>query len=126
MPRSAKRKLHDVERNLSSSKTFVGTFSYLDRFVIKAKKFSFFLICKLNIVCFYVTRKTFEIFDPNGFLDTMKHLKEKVLCKLASFAQNKEVYCNAKKKNVCSFIFASFIKLRDSGLSFFRTIKKLL
>ena len=125
MPSSAKKKLQNVAKSLKKSKTFVGIFSHLDKFVIKAKKFSFLLVCKLNIVCFYVTRRTFEIFDPAGFLRTMKCLKSEILCKLASFAQDKEVLCNSKTKEICPSIFAAFIKLRDSGHSFLSAIKKL-
>ena len=125
MSRSVKKKLRGVGKSLKSSKTFVGIFSHLDRF-IKAKNFSFLLICKFNIVCFYVTKKTFEIFDPSGFLNTMKGLKQDLLCKLASFAQNKEILCNTGTKKICCSVYALFIKLRDSGLSFYDSVKKLL
>ena len=126
MSRSVKKKLRGVGKSLKSSKTFVGIFSHLDRFIIKAKNFSFLLICKFNIVCFYVTKKTFEIFDPSGFLNTMKGLKQDLLCKLASFAQNKEILCNTGTKKICCSVYALFIKLRDSGLSFYDSVKKLL
>ena len=126
MSRSVKKKLRGVGKSLKSSKTFVGIFSHLDRFIIKAKNFSFLLICKFNIVCFYVTKKTFEIFDPSGFLNTMKGLKQDLLCKLASFAQNKEILCNTRTKKICCSVYALFIKLRDSGLSFYDSVKKLL
>ena len=126
MPRIARKKLQDVVKSLKSSRTFVGVFSHLNRFVIKAKSFSFLLVCKLNIVCFYVTRKTFEIFDPTGFLKTLKCLKKDILRKLVSFAQNKEILCNTPTKNVCPSLFASFIKMRDAGHSFILTIKELL
>ena len=126
MLRSVKKKLRGVEKSLKPSKTFVGFFSHLDKFIIKAKTFSFILICKLKIVCFYVTQKTFEIFDPAGFLKTMKCLKQNILCKLASFAQNKQILCNTKTRNVCCSLYATFIKLRDSGLSFYNSVKKLL
>lgn len=126
MSRSVKKKLRGVGKSLKSSKTFVGIFSHLDRFIIKAKNFSFLLICKFNVVCFYVTKKTFEIFDPSGFLNTMKGLKQDLLCKLASFAQNKEILCNTGTKKICCSVYALFIKLRDSGLSFYDSVKKLL
>ena len=126
MSRSVKKKLRGVGKSLKSSKTFVGVFSHLDRFIIKAKNFSFLLICKFNVVCFYVTKKTFEIFDPSGFLNTMKGLKQDLLCKLASFAQNKEILCNTGTKKICCSVYALFIKLRDSGLSFYDSVKKLL
>ena len=126
MSRSVKKKLRGVGKSLKSSKTFVGIFSHPDRFIIKAKNFSFLLICKFNIVCFYVTKKTFEIFDPSGFLNTMKGLKQDLLCKLASFAQNKEILCNTGTKKICCSVYALFIKLRDSGLSFYDSVKKLL
>ena len=126
MPRNAKKKLRDVVKSLKPSKTFVGVFSHLDRFVIKAREFSFLLVCKTKIVCFYVTGKTFEIFDPSGFLCTIKHFKRNLLCKLASFAQNKKFMCNTKTKKICCSAFALFIKFRDSGLSFYNSIKKIL
>ena len=126
MPSIAKKKLRSVVKSLGKSKTFVGIFSHLDKFVIKAKNFSFLLICKFNVVCFLVTRRTFEIFDPVGFLKTMKNLKSDILCKLASFAQDKKIVCNTKSKQICPSIFAAFIKLRDSGHSFMSSIKKLL
>lgn len=122
----AKKKLQKIAKSLKKSKTFVGIFSHFDKFVIKAKKFSFLLICKANIVCFYVTRKTFEIFDPAGFSKIMRCLKSDIMCKLASFAQNKEVLCNTKTKEICPSMFAAFIKLRDSGHSFIASIKKIL
>ena len=123
---SVKKKLLKIARSLRKSKSFVGIFSHLDDFVIKAKRFSFILVCKLNIVCFYVTEKTFEIFDPSGFLKTMRCLKRKILCKLASFARDKDFCCNDLTKTVCVSIFSQFVKLRDAGNSFFATIKKLL
>ena len=126
MPSSVRKKLRDVEKRLKKSKTFVGIFSHLDKFIIKAKKFSFLLICKFNIVCFYVTRRSFEIFDPSGFLKTMKCLKRNILCKLASFTQNRELLCNTKTKDICPSVFAIFIKLRDAGHSFISAINKLL
>ena len=126
MPRNAKKKLRDVVKSLKPSKTFVGVFSHLDRFVIKAREFSFLLVCKTKIVCFYVTGKTFEIFDPSGFLCTIKHFKRNLLCKLASFAQNKKFMCNTETGNICCSAFALFIKFRDSGLSFYNSIKKIL
>ena len=125
MPQSAKKKLRDVVKSLKSSKTFVGIFSHLDRFVIKARNFSFFLVCKTKIVCFYVTGKTFEIFDPSGFLRTIRSLKRDLLCKLASLAQNKKILCNTNIKDICYSVFALFIKFRDSGLSFYQSIKKI-
>ena len=126
MPSSAKKKLRDAVKSLRQSKTFIGIFSHLHKFVIKAKKFSFILVCKFSFVAFYVTRKTFEIFDPGNFLKTMKNLKNNILRKLASFSQNKEIICNSKFKEVCPKIFATFIKLRDSGISFISAVKKLL
>ena len=126
MPRIARKKLQDVVKSLKSSKTFVGVFSHLDKFVVKAKSFSFLLVCKLNIVCFYVTRKTFEIFDPTGFLKTLKCLKNDILRKLVSFAQNKEIMCNTPTSDVCLSLFAAFITMRDAGYNLMRTIKKLL
>ena len=123
---SAKKKLQNVAKSLKKSKTFVGIFSHLDKFVIKAKKFSFLLVCKFNVICFYVTKKTFEIFDPAGFLKSLRCLKSDILCKLASFSQNKEILCNSPTKKVCPSIFAAFIKLRDSGYSFLSAIKKLV
>ena len=122
----AKKKLRKIGKSLKKSKTFVGVFSQFDKFVIKAKKFSFLLICKANVVCFYVTQKTFEIFDPAGFMKTMRCLQSDILCKLASFAQDKEIICNKKTKDICPSLFAAFIKLRDSGHSFMATIKKIL
>ena len=126
MPSNAKRKLQSVVKSLKKSKTYVGMFSHFDKFIIKAKKFSFLLVCKMNVVAFYVTRKTFEIFDPSGFLNTLKCLKSDITCKLASFAQDKEILCNSKLKDVCPSVFTKFIKLRDSGTSYVRAIKKLL
>ena len=126
MPSIAKKKLHDVVKKLKRSKTFVGIFSHLDKFIIKANRFSFLLVCKLNVVCFYITRKSFEIFDPSGFLKTMKSLKRKILCKLASLAQNKEIVCNTKVREICPSLFAKFIQFRDAGRSFLYSINKLL
>ena len=80
----------------------------------------------MNIVAFYVTRKTFEIFDPSGFLKTLKCLKSSIICKLASLAQNKKIVCNSKLKDVCLTVYAKFIRLRDSGMSYFKAINKLL
>ena len=126
MQPNAKKKLQNALRSLKKSKTFIGVFSHFHKFVIKAKKFSFLLICKTQIVAFYVTRKTFEIFDPSGFMKTIKCLKSDIVRKLASFSHNKEILCNTKLKDVCPSIFVSFIKLRDAGFSFMTTIKKLL
>ena len=126
IPSNVKRKLQNVAKRLKKSITFIGCFSYLDNFVIKAKEFSFFLACKFNIVCFYVTKKTFEILDPLGFINTMKTLRSETLCKLMSFAQTKKILCNVKSKNVCPSMFEAFIKLRDSGISFVTAIKKLI
>ena len=126
MPSNAKKKLQSAVKSLKKSKTFIGIFSHFHKFIIKAKKFSFILICKLNIVAFYVTRKTFEIFDPSGFLKTLKCLKNDLIRKLCSFSQNKEILCDSRLKDVCPAIFAKFIKLRDSGISYFSAIKKLL
>ena len=72
MPSNVKRKLRNAVKSLKKSKSFIGIFSQFDKFIIKAKKFSFLLVCKMNVVCFYVTQKTFEIFDPRGFMKTIK------------------------------------------------------
>ena len=126
MPSNAKRKLQSVVKSLKKSKTFIGIFSHFHKFIIKAKKFSFILICKFNFVAFYVTRKTFEIFDPSGFLKTLKCMKNNIIRKLLSFSVNKEILCHSRLKDVCPAIFAKFIKLRDSGISYFSAIRKLL
>ena len=80
----------------------------------------------MNVVAFYVTRRTFEIFDPSGFMKTLKCLKSDIICKLASFAQNKDILCDSKLKDVCPSAFAKFIKLRDFGTSYAKAMKKLL
>ena len=124
--RITKKNLKKLTKKLSNSKTFVGCFSYLDDFIIKAKKYSFLLVCKFNVVCFYVTEKTFEIFDPAGFLETLKCLKSKIVQKLKSLKQNKKILCSPKRQDSCPTLCSKFIKLRDSGNSFITTIKKLL
>ena len=126
MPSNVKRKLRNAVKSLKKSKSFIGIFSQFDKFIIKAKKFSFLLVCKMNVVCFYVTQKTFEIFDPRGFMKTIKCLRSSLIRKLASFAQNKEIQCNSKFKDICPTLFAKFIKLRDSGVSYLTALKKLL
>ena len=119
MPSSAKKKLQSVAKSLKKSKTFVGIFSHLDKFVIKAKKFSFLLICKFNVVCFYVTRRTFEIFDPAGFLKTMKCLKSDILCKLASFAQDfghvPQNNCQVWVRRISRIYYASLFETKEQS-----------
>ena len=124
--RITKKKLRKLTKDLRKSKTYVGCFSQFDNFLIKAKKYSFILVCKFHIVCFYVTEKTFEIFDPAGFLRTLKRLKLKTVRKLKSLQQNKEILCNSTTKKICSILCSKFIKLRDAGNSFTSSIKKLL
>ena len=124
--RITKKNLKKLTKKLSNSKTFVGCFSHLDNFIIKAKKYSFLLVCKFNVVCFYVTEKTFEIFDPAGFLETLKCLRSKTVQKLKSLKQHREILCNPKTQDSCPTLCANFIRLRDAGNSFMTSIKKLL
>ena len=124
--RITKKKLQKITRNLRKSKTFVGCFSIFDNFLIKAKKYSFILACKYHIVCFYVTEKTFEIFDPEGFIKTLRCLKQKTVRKLKSLQHNKKIFCNSLTKKICPILCSKFIKLRDAGNSFISSIKKVL
>ena len=106
-----------IEKLLSNSKTYLGNF-YVDSFkkiLLKAKNFSLVFYCQFHWFCVYSTKKTFEIFDPIGFLTKKKCFGRNFLDFLRAHMKNKVVYANPRiqsdKSFLCGLYVIFFIKM---------------
>jgi len=117
--------LKTIEIYLKSSPTYLGAI-YSDSFkhlTVKHNRFSIVVYCKHHWFCLYCTAKTFEIFDPLGFLQKIHCTPQSFFHFLQSHIQGKVLYSNpqiqAKKANTCGYYVILFICLRDMGYSYF-------
>lgn len=134
-PKNARKRekplaLRKIEKILAKSKTYLGAI-YLSSFkklLIKAKKYSLIVHCNNHWFCIYSTEKTFEIFDPLGFLQKSKCFSEKFLSFIRSQIGRKILYANPKIQSdtsfACGYFVSFFVLSRDLGQSFNEIISK--
>ena len=122
--------LRKIEKFLSKSKTYLGAI-YLSSFkklLVKAKKYSLIVYCNNHWFCIYSTEKTFEIFDPLGFLQKSKCFSEKFLKFIRAQLGQKILYANPKIQSdssfACGYFVSFFVLSRDIGHSFNEIISK--
>jgi len=117
--------LKTIESYLKTSPTYIGAV-YSDSFknlIIKENTFSIVVYCKHHWLCLYCTSKSFEIFDPLGFLQKRKCTPSTFFNFLRSHIQSKILYSNpqiqSKNSNACGYYVILFLCMRDLGYSFF-------
>lgn len=122
--------LRQIERFISKSKTYLGSL-YLDSFkglLIKAENYSVIIFCDGHWFCIFSTLKTFEIFDPLGFLQKSECINKNFMNFLKTQLGRKILYANPKiqsdKSFACGYFVSFFILNRESGLSFNEVLSK--
>ena len=122
--------LYKIEKLISKSQTYIGAI-YLDSFkklIVKAKTFSIIVYCDNHWFCIFSTPKTFEIFDPLGFLQKSKCINQIFMKFLKTQLGQKILYANPKiqsdKSFACGYFVSFFILNRESGLSFNEILAK--
>ncbi len=119
-----------IEKYLRKSRTFLGTINIdsFNKLLIKSKTFSLVLYCNFHWFCVYSTKKTFEIFDPMGFLQKRKCITKKFFKFLKTHLVGKIFYCNPKiqsdQSSLCGFYVIFYIYMRDLGHSFIDILRK--
>ena len=122
--------LRKIEKFLSKSKTYLGAIylSSFEKLLVKAKKYSLVVHCDNHWFCIYSTDKTFEIFDPLGFLQKSKCFNDKFLSFIRSQLGRKILYANPKIQSdssfSCGYFVSFFVLSRDLGHSFNEIISK--
>ena len=122
--------LRRIEHFISKSKTYLGSL-FLDSFqglLIKSETYSIVIFCDGHWFCIYSTPKTFEIFDPLGFLQKSSCFNSIFLSFLKTQLGRKILYANPKLQSdqsfACGYFVSFFILNRDSGLSFNEILSK--
>ena len=122
--------LRKIEKYLASSKTYIGAF-HLDSFkklLVKMKRFSAIFYCNFHWFCVYSTEKTFEIFDPLGFLQKSKCLTKKFFKFIKTFITGKIFHSNPQIQSndsfLCGYYVIFYIYMRDMGHSFSDILRK--
>ena len=122
--------LRKIEKFLSKSKTYLGAIylSSFEKLLVKAKKYSLIVHCNNHWFCIYSTEKTFEIFDPLGFLQKSKCFSEKFLKFIRAQLGQKILYANPKIQSdssfACGYFVSFFVLSREIGHSFNEIISK--
>lgn len=114
-----------IESYLKTSPIYIGAV-FSDSFknlIIKKEVFSLVVHCKSHWLCLYCTSKTFEIFDPLGFLQKKNCSPSPFFTFLRSHVQGKILYSNpqiqSKNSNTCGFYVIIFLRMRELGYSYF-------
>ena len=122
--------LKKIEKILSKSKTYLGAL-YLSSFkelLVKAKTYSVIIFCDNHWFCVFSTEKTFEIFDPLGFLQKSKCFSIEFLSFMRAQIGQKILYANPKVQGddsfACGYFVCFFILSRELGHSFNEIISK--
>ena len=122
--------LRDIEFYLKSSKTYLGAF-YLDSFknyLIKTEKYSLVIYCNFHWFCIFVSKNSFEIFDPLGFLKKKDCFSNSFLNFIKIHLGSKVLYANPKlqsdQSNACGYFVIFFILNRELGYSFNEILSK--
>ena len=122
--------LRKIEKILSKSKTYLGAL-YLSSFknlLVKAKEYSLIIFCDNHWFCVFSTEKTFEIFDPLGFLQKSKCFSLEFLNFIRAQIGRKVLYSNPKVQGdssfACGYFVCFFILSRELGHSFNEIISK--
>lgn len=122
--------LRKIEKILSKSKTYLGAI-YLSSFkdlLVKAKKYSLIIFCDNHWFCIFSTEKTFEIFDPLGFLQKSKCFSVEFLAFIRAQIGRKILYSNPKVQGdqsfSCGYFVCFFILSRELGHSFNEIISR--
>ena len=122
--------LYSIEKLISDSTTYIGSF-YLTAFrnlLIKAKTYSIVVHCDNHWFCLFSTPKTFEIFDPLGFLQKSECLSSTFIQFLKTQLGKKVLYANpqvqSNKSFACGYFVSFFIVNREAGLSFNEIMSK--
>lgn len=119
-----------IEKFLAKSKTFLGTIylSSFNQLLVKAKTFSLIVHCSNHWFCIFSTEKSFEIFDPLGFLQKAKCFNEAFLNFVKTHIGRKVLYANPKiqsdSSNACGYFVCFFLINRELGLSFNEILSK--
>ena len=122
--------LKKIEKILARSKYYLGAV-YLSSFknlLIKAKKFSLIVYCNNHWFCIFSSEKTFEIFDPLGFLQKSKCFSVEFLSFIRAQVGQKILYSNPKIQSddsyACGYFVCFFLLSRELGHSFNEIISK--
>lgn len=122
--------LKDIERFLKKSRTYLGAI-FIDSFknlLVKVEDYSVIVYCNSHWFCIFVTKHTFEIFDPTGFLQKSKCIGKKFLSFLKVHIKGKILYCNPKiqsdSSQYCGLYVIFFIRMREMGHTFFDILRK--
>ena len=122
--------LKKIEKILSRTKYYLGAI-YLSSFkdlVVKAKKYSLIIHCDNHWFCIFSSEKTFEIFDPLGFLQKSKCFSDKFLSFIRAQIGSKILYSNPKiqsdHSSACGYFVCFFLLSRELGHSFNEIISK--
>ena len=122
--------LRKIEKILSRSRYYLGAI-YLSSFkklLIKAKKYSLIVYCDNHWFCIFSSEKTFEIFDPLGFLQKSKCFSEQFLTFIKGQIGQKILYSNPKiqsdNSSACGYFVCFFLLSRELGHSFNEIISK--
>lgn len=122
--------LEQIERFLSDSTTYIGSF-YLDSFknlLLKSRTYSIVIYCQHHWFCIFSTPRSFEIFDPLGFLQKSECINDIFMQFLKLQMGKKVLYANPKiqsdKSFACGYFVIFFILNREAGLSFNEILSK--
>ena len=122
--------LEKIEKFLKNSKTYIGCL-YLNSFkglLVKSETYSIIIYCDNHWFAIFSTPKTFEIFDPLGFLQKSKCMNSIFMNFLKNQLGRKILYANPKiqsnKSFACGYFVSFFIVNRESGLSFNEILSK--
>ena len=123
--KSEKRQsLREIEKYLRNSITYMGAVfvKSFKKLLVKAEKYSLIVYCDFHWFCVYSTKKSFEIFDPLGFLQKSKCITNKFFTFLKSHTSGKTLFCNPKiqsdSSKLCGFYSVFYIYMRELGHSF--------
>ena len=122
--------LKKIEYYLKKSRTYLGAF-YLNSFkdiLIKKETFSIVIHCNYHWFAIFVTKKSFEIFDPLGFLKKKKCFSATFLNFIQTHLKNKVLYANPKiqsdQSNACGYFVVFYILNREQNYSFNEILSK--
>ena len=119
-----------IEKFLKKSKTYLGAIyiNSFNKFLVNTKRYSLVIYCNFHWFCIYSTEKTFEIFDPLGFLQKAKCFSAKFFTFLKSHIAGKTLKCNpqiqSRESFFCGYYVVFYIYMRDLGHSFIDILNK--
>ena len=100
-----------IEKFLKKSKTYLGAIyiNSFNKFLVNTKRYSLVIYCNFHWFCIYSTEKTFDIFDPLGFLQKAKCFSAKFFTFLKSHIAGKTLKCNPQIQSRKSFFCGYYV-----------------